>query len=193
MSAKREQGLITTPTKMPSKASQAANPNVSACLRNVVSEVTDVHSLFIEGLVDQRAGPDRGARDDDNVRSQSETQNCPTQKGKPFDKFKNNLHTHCFLSRSLAARSSSQNGRRRRPAQLLAEPQTHLPSGSATVHVPSRCDDDNSALYVPCSLVQLARVVVVRVILVDVVCVMLVLIARVVVHAVDTVFVAIFL
>ena len=44
----------------------------------------------------------------------------------------------------------------------------------------------------PCSLVvQLARV---RVILVDVVCVMLVLIARVdVVHAVDTVFVAIFL
>ena len=47
----------------------------------------------------------------------------------------------------------------------------------------------------PCSLVQLARVVVVRVILVDVICVMLVvLIAHVdVVHAVDTVFVAIFL
>ena len=46
----------------------------------------------------------------------------------------------------------------------------------------------------PCSLVQLARVVIVRVILVDVVCVMLVvLIAHVdVVHAVDTVFVAIF-
>ena len=45
----------------------------------------------------------------------------------------------------------------------------------------------------PCSLVvQLARVGV-RVILVDVVCVMLVLIAHVdVVHAVDTVFVAIF-
>ena len=46
----------------------------------------------------------------------------------------------------------------------------------------------------PCSLVQLARVVVVRVILVDVVCVMLVvLIARVDIHAVNTVFVAIFL
>ena len=46
----------------------------------------------------------------------------------------------------------------------------------------------------PCSLVQLAHVVVVRVILVDVICVMLVvLIARVdVVRAVDTVFVAIF-
>ena len=47
----------------------------------------------------------------------------------------------------------------------------------------------------PCSLVQLARVVVVRVILVDVICVMLVvLIAHVdVVRAVDTVFLAIFL
>ena len=47
----------------------------------------------------------------------------------------------------------------------------------------------------PCSLVQLARVVIVRVILVDVVCVMLVvLIAHVdVVHVVNTVFVAIFL
>ena len=32
----------------------------------------------------------------------------------------------------------------------------------------------NSALYVPCSLVQLAGVVVVRVILVDVICVMIV-------------------
>ena len=46
----------------------------------------------------------------------------------------------------------------------------------------------------PCSLVQLARVVVVRVILVDVICVMLVvLIAHVdVVRAVDTVFVSFF-
>ena len=46
----------------------------------------------------------------------------------------------------------------------------------------------------PCSLVQLARVVIVRVILVDVVCVMLVvLIAHVdVVRAVGTVFVSIF-
>ena len=45
----------------------------------------------------------------------------------------------------------------------------------------------------PCSQVQLARVNVRVLVLVDVVCVMLVLIARVdVVHAVDTVFVAIF-
>ena len=45
----------------------------------------------------------------------------------------------------------------------------------------------NCALYVPCSLVQLARVGV-RVILVDVVCVMLVLIARVDIRAVDVQF-----
>ena len=45
----------------------------------------------------------------------------------------------------------------------------------------------------PCSQVQLASVVVCVLVLVDVVCVMLVLIARVdVVHAVDTVLVAIF-
>ena len=48
------------------------------------------------------------------------------------------------------------------------------------------------ALYVPCSQVQLARVVVCVLVVVDVVCVMLVvLIAHVDVHAVDTVFVAI--
>ena len=48
----------------------------------------------------------------------------------------------------------------------------------------------NSALYVPYSLVQLARVVVVRVILVDVICVMLVdLIAHVDVVAVYAIFV----
>ena len=54
--------------------------------------------------------------------------------------------------------------------------------------------DGDCALYVPCSQVQLARVGVCVIVLVDVVCVMLVvLIARVdVVHAVDTVFVAIF-
>ena len=57
----------------------------------------------------------------------------------------------------------------------------------------SRTDED-CALYVPCSHVQLARVVV-CVVLVDVICVMIVvLIAHVdVVRAVDTVFVAIFL
>ena len=46
--------------------------------------------------------------------------------------------------------------------------------------------DGDCALYVPCSLVQLARVVVCVLVLVDVICVMLVvLIARVdVVHAV---------
>ena len=50
----------------------------------------------------------------------------------------------------------------------------------------------NCALYVPCSIVQLARVVV-RVLVLVVVCVMLVvLIAHMDVHAVDTVFVAIF-
>ena len=55
-------------------------------------------------------------------------------------------------------------------------------------------DNEDYALYVPCSQVQLARVVVCVLVLVDVVCVMLVvLIARVdVVRAVDTVFVAIF-
>ena len=55
--------------------------------------------------------------------------------------------------------------------------------------------DGDCALYVPCSRVQLARVVVCVIVLVDVVCVMIiVLIAHVdVVHAVDTVFVAIFL
>ena len=55
--------------------------------------------------------------------------------------------------------------------------------------------DEDYALYVPCSRVQLARVAVRVLVLVDVVCVivMLVLIARVdVVHAVDTVLVAIF-
>ena len=55
--------------------------------------------------------------------------------------------------------------------------------------------NEDYALYVPCSRVQLARVNVRVLVLVDVVCVivMLVLIARVdVVHAVDTVFVAIF-
>ena len=51
----------------------------------------------------------------------------------------------------------------------------------------------NSALHVPCSQVQLARVVVRVLVLVDVVRVMLVLIAHFdVVRAVDTVFVAIF-
>ena len=56
--------------------------------------------------------------------------------------------------------------------------------------------NEDYALYVPCSRVQLARVVVRVLVLVDViicVIVMLVLIARVdVVHAVDTVFLAIF-
>ena len=54
--------------------------------------------------------------------------------------------------------------------------------------------DGDCALYVPCSQVQLARVVVCVLVLDDVFCVMLVvLIARVdVVHAVDTIFVAIF-
>ena len=55
--------------------------------------------------------------------------------------------------------------------------------------------DGDCALHVPCSLVQIERVVIVRVILVHVICVMLVvLIALVdVVHAVKTVFVVIFL
>ena len=54
--------------------------------------------------------------------------------------------------------------------------------------------DGDCALYVPCSLVQLARVVVCVRVLVDVVCVMLIviLIARDIVHAVGTVLVAIF-
>ena len=55
--------------------------------------------------------------------------------------------------------------------------------------------NEDYALYVPCSRVQLARVGVRVLVLVDVICVivMLALIARVdVVHAVDTVFVAIF-
>ena len=54
--------------------------------------------------------------------------------------------------------------------------------------------DGDCALYVPCSQVQLARVVICVRVLVDVICVMIVvLIARVdVVHAVDTVLVAIF-
>ena len=47
----------------------------------------------------------------------------------------------------------------------------------------------NCALYVPCSLVQLARVYVRVLVLVEVVCVMLVvLIARVDIHAVNTQF-----
>ena len=55
-------------------------------------------------------------------------------------------------------------------------------------------EDADCALYVPCSQVQLARVGVHVIVLVDVVCVMIVVfIAHVdVVHAVDTVFVAIF-
>ena len=44
--------------------------------------------------------------------------------------------------------------------------------------------DGDCALYVPCSQVQLARVVVCVIVLVDVVCVMMVLIAHVVVRAV---------
>ena len=46
----------------------------------------------------------------------------------------------------------------------------------------------NCALYVPCSQVQLARVVVRVLVLVDVVCVMLVLIAHVDIRAVNTQF-----
>ena len=55
-------------------------------------------------------------------------------------------------------------------------------------------EDEDCALHVPCSQVQLARVVVCVLVLVDVVCVIIVvLIAHVdVVHAVGTVFVAIF-
>ena len=54
--------------------------------------------------------------------------------------------------------------------------------------------NEDYALYVPCSRVQLARVSVCVIVLVDIICVMLVvLIAHVdVVHAVDTVLVAIF-
>ena len=54
--------------------------------------------------------------------------------------------------------------------------------------------DGDCALYVPCSQVQLARVVVCVIVLVDVVCVMLVVLIALknLVHAVDTVFVAIF-
>ena len=52
---------------------------------------------------------------------------------------------------------------------------------------------EDCAFYVPCSQVQLARVVVRVLVLVDVICVMLVvLIAHVDIRAVDTVFVAIF-
>ena len=51
----------------------------------------------------------------------------------------------------------------------------------------------NSALYVPCSLVQLARVVVVRVILVDVGVMVVVLIGRHTVDVVGAVHVAIFI
>ena len=49
--------------------------------------------------------------------------------------------------------------------------------------------DGDCALYVPCSLVQLARVVVCVRVLVDVICVMFVLIAH---HTVGAVLVAIF-
>ena len=53
----------------------------------------------------------------------------------------------------------------------------------------SRCDNEDYALYVPCSQVQLARVGVRVLVLVDVVCVMLVvLIAHVDIHAVSTQF-----
>ena len=53
--------------------------------------------------------------------------------------------------------------------------------------------DGDCALYVPCSLVQLARVVVCVRVLVDVICVtIVVLIARIDVDAVGTVLVAIF-
>ena len=49
--------------------------------------------------------------------------------------------------------------------------------------------DGDCALYVPCSQVQLARIVVCVLVLVDVVCVMLVVfIARVEIHAVSTQF-----
>ena len=46
-----------------------------AALRDVPNKASDAHVLILEGLVDQRACPSRGARDDDNVRSRSETQN----------------------------------------------------------------------------------------------------------------------
>ena len=49
--------------------------------------------------------------------------------------------------------------------------------------------NEDYALYVPCSQVQLARVIVHVLVLVDVICVMLVvLIARVDIHAVSTQF-----
>ena len=70
----------------------------------------------------------------------------------------------------------------------------HNISFSVQIIPPSIKTDGDCALYVPCSQVQLARVVVCVLVLVDVVCVMIVvLIARVDdVHAVDTVLVAIF-
>ena len=46
-----------------------------AALRDVPNKTSDVHVLILDGLVDQRACPARGARDDDNVRSRSETPN----------------------------------------------------------------------------------------------------------------------
>ena len=93
-SAMREQGPITTPTKMPSEASKATNPNVSRVFVTLWVKSPTFTFCSLRALFDKPAGPVRGARDDDNVRSQSETQNCPTRKGKPFRKYKNNLHTH---------------------------------------------------------------------------------------------------
>ena len=52
--------------------------------------------------------------------------------------------------------------------------------------------DGDCALYVPCSLVQLARVVICVRVLVDVICVMIILIGHVDVVAVGTVLVSIF-
>ena len=62
-------GSVTSPTKMPSEPSQATRPNPYVGLRDVLNKASGVHVLFLEGIVNQRACPARGARDHDNVRS----------------------------------------------------------------------------------------------------------------------------
>ena len=75
MGAMKVLGSVTSPTKMPSEASQAAHPNLSRAFVTFRKKPRTFTFSSFEDLVDHQACPVRGARDDDNVRGRSETQN----------------------------------------------------------------------------------------------------------------------
>ena len=75
MGAMKVLGSVTSPTKVPSEASQATHPNLSRAFVTFRMKPRTFTFSSFEDLVDHQACPVRGARDDDNVRGRSETQN----------------------------------------------------------------------------------------------------------------------